>query len=253
MLYIRHCDDNRVQPREMTRAAHTALPSVREVPDRGRDGHSTSPTSSAAGSTHIAPSRPPSHLSYTEHSQYHKHPSVSRAALHSSLHTTLSTVLTSVSTDTTRPPSTRTPTTLSPSVGGSPPVASSTLVPSASSSPASTAARLVSVAASTSVFAAVPVDKDKDNAQRASPTFKDLHPVNFAPSSVGGAGGWAVHESRRRNAEQRAAALRADPLLSVVEANRVFCSMCEKWVQLRQDSAFCAYPWQQHRSKCLVR
>lgn len=42
-------------------------------------------------------------------------------------------------------------------------------------------------------------------------TFKDLNPSNF-PSQ----------ESRRRNAEQRAAALRADPLIGDVEPNRVF-------------------------------
>ncbi|KAH9988543.1 hypothetical protein BJV77DRAFT_964355 [Russula vinacea] len=60
-------------------------------------------------------------------------------------------------------------------------------------------------------------------------------------------------ESRRRNAEQRAAQLRADPLLAQVEPHRVFCALCRKWVQLRQDSTFCAYPWQQHRNKCVIR
>ncbi|KAI9507151.1 hypothetical protein F5148DRAFT_150886 [Russula earlei] len=60
-------------------------------------------------------------------------------------------------------------------------------------------------------------------------------------------------ESRRRNAEQRATQLRADPLLAQVEPHRVFCALCRKWVQLRQDSTFCAYPWQQHRSKCVIR
>jgi hypothetical protein len=67
-----------------------------------------------------------------------------------------------------------------------------------------------------------------------------------APSTTGS-------ESRRRNAEQRAALLRADPLLAQVEPHRVFCALCRKWVQLRQDSSFCAYPWQQHRSKCVIR
>ncbi|KAG7445071.1 uncharacterized protein BT62DRAFT_933487 [Guyanagaster necrorhizus] len=62
-----------------------------------------------------------------------------------------------------------------------------------------------------------------------------------------------AHESRRRNAEQRAATLRADALIVSVEPNRVFCSLCQKWVQLRQDSSFCAYPWLQHRGKCLMR
>ena len=74
-------------------------------------------------------------------------------------------------------------------------------------------------------------------------SFKDLTPSNFAPSQ----------ESRRRNAEQRAASLRADPLVGEVEPNRVFCTICGKWVQLRQDSSYCAYPWLQHRGKCLAR
>ncbi|KAH9851970.1 hypothetical protein C2E23DRAFT_860280 [Lenzites betulinus] len=60
-------------------------------------------------------------------------------------------------------------------------------------------------------------------------------------------------EPRRRNAEQRAAALRADPLLGEVEPGRVFCKCCQKWVQLRQDSTYCSYPWLQHRAKCLQR
>ncbi|KAI0075320.1 hypothetical protein K474DRAFT_1709125 [Panus rudis PR-1116 ss-1] len=74
-------------------------------------------------------------------------------------------------------------------------------------------------------------------------SFKDLTPTNFPPAQ----------ESRRRNAEQRAAALRSDPLIGEVEPNRVFCSLCQKWVQLRQDSSYCAHPWLQHRSKCLNR
>ncbi|KAI0954778.1 hypothetical protein AcW1_006564 [Taiwanofungus camphoratus] len=73
--------------------------------------------------------------------------------------------------------------------------------------------------------------------------FKDFTPNNFLPA----------HESRRRNAEQRAAQLRSDPLVGEVEPNRVFCSLCQKWVQLRQDSSYCAYPWLQHRGKCLKR
>lgn len=76
-----------------------------------------------------------------------------------------------------------------------------------------------------------------------SSSFKDLTPTSFPP----------VHESRRRNAEQRAATLRADALVGEVEPNRVFCSLCKKWVQLRQDSSYCAYPWLQHRGKCLAR
>ncbi|KAG6841527.1 hypothetical protein C0991_010141 [Blastosporella zonata] len=47
-----------------------------------------------------------------------------------------------------------------------------------------------------------------------SPSFHDLNPANYAPA----------HESRRRNAEQRAATLRADKLIQEVEPNRVFCT-----------------------------
>ena len=77
-------------------------------------------------------------------------------------------------------------------------------------------------------------------------TTQDLIPVAAAALNP-------AHESRRRNAEQRAAILRADPLLAEVESSRVFCTLCHKWVQLRQDSSYCAYPWLQHRNKCLAR
>ncbi|KAJ7056811.1 hypothetical protein C8F01DRAFT_1155129 [Mycena amicta] len=71
----------------------------------------------------------------------------------------------------------------------------------------------------------------------------DLSPANYA----------APHESRRRNAEQRAATLRADVLIRAGRAKQSLCSLCTKWVQLRQDSSYCAYPWLQHRGKCLAR
>lgn len=99
--------------------------------------------------------------------------------------------------------------------------------------------------------------------------FKDLHAaaggtppaISATPSlnSLGNANANAnaaslsAQDARRRNAEQRAAVLRADPLLKEVEPSRVFCGLCGKWVQLRQDSSYCAYPWHQHRSKCLAR
>lgn len=70
-------------------------------------------------------------------------------------------------------------------------------------------------------------------------SFKDFSPTNPEP--------------RRRTAEQRAAQLRADHLVGEVEPTRVFCTMCRKWVQLRQDSTYCSYPWEQHRDKCLKR
>jgi hypothetical protein len=95
-----------------------------------------------------------------------------------------------------------------------------------------------------SPLAPAPVSSSPQPPSAAS--LPDLPLSTSAPSTTGS-------ESRRRNAEQRAAQLRADPLLAQVEPHRVFCALCRKWVQLRQDSTFCAYPWQQHRNKCVIR
>ncbi|ESK89579.1 hypothetical protein Moror_8684 [Moniliophthora roreri MCA 2997] len=84
-------------------------------------------------------------------------------------------------------------------------------------------------------------------------TSRESPRVHSSPTNVNTIQSLSIQDSRRRNAEQRAATLRADPLISKVEANRVFCSLCQKWVQLRQDSSFCAYPWVQHRGKCVGR
>ncbi|KZV65071.1 hypothetical protein PENSPDRAFT_614552 [Peniophora sp. CONT] len=76
----------------------------------------------------------------------------------------------------------------------------------------------------------------------------------YAAAQAQAAQAGSGHEApRKKNAEQRAAILREDPLIAQVEPHRVFCALCQKWVQLRQDSTFCANPWIQHRSKCIVR
>ncbi|KAI0311788.1 hypothetical protein OF83DRAFT_720877 [Amylostereum chailletii] len=94
----------------------------------------------------------------------------------------------------------------------------------------------------------VQVSKDVDYSTSASASpSPSLKTSPLATSPHGEA------QARRRNAEQRAALLRNDPLLSEVEPHRVCCRLCKKWVQLRQDSSYCAYPWQQHRVKCVVR
>lgn len=59
------------------------------------------------------------------------------------------------------------------------------------------------------------------------------------------------NESRRQNTDNRAANLRADPLLREIERSRVFCTLCQNWVPLRKDSDYCVYSWLQHRAKCL--
>jgi hypothetical protein len=87
----------------------------------------------------------------------------------------------------------------------------------------------------------------------SSPRPPSVPRLSEPPAPASSTGPSTGSESRRRNAEQRAAQLRADPLLAQVEPHRVFCALCRKWVQLRQDSTFCAYPWQQHRSKCVIR
>ncbi|KAI0630482.1 hypothetical protein C8Q77DRAFT_1219460 [Trametes polyzona] len=95
------------------------------------------------------------------------------------------------------------------------------------------------------VVAANPAQPSPSTPSASTPafttSFKDYTPNSFP------------QEQRRRSAEQRAAALRADPLLGEVEPGRVFCKCCQKWVQLRQDSTYCSYPWLQHRAKCLQR
>ncbi|EIN12701.1 hypothetical protein PUNSTDRAFT_141327 [Punctularia strigosozonata HHB-11173 SS5] len=59
--------------------------------------------------------------------------------------------------------------------------------------------------------------------------------------------------ARRRSLDERAADLRGDPHLREVEAHRVLCAICDRWIQLRQDAAYCTLPWTQHREKCLER
>ena len=101
----------------------------------------------------------------------------------------------------------------------------------------------------------VPVpDKTSGASTYSPPLARDVSlSVGGGAASFSGVTGMSTTESRRRNAEQREAALRADEFLAEVEPNRVFCRLCNKWVQLRQDSSFCAYPWVQHRGKCLAR
>ncbi|KAL7280665.1 hypothetical protein ACG7TL_005604 [Trametes sanguinea] len=116
------------------------------------------------------------------------------------------------------------------------------LASSSSLPPPPTASARGSVAQSTSASSSQPSPTVPPPSMSSyAATFKDYTPSNFPP------------EPRRRNADQRAAALRADPLLGEVEPGRVFCKLCQKWVQLRQDSTYCSYPWQQHRVKCLQR
>lgn len=118
----------------------------------------------------------------------------------------------------------------------------------ANSKPVTTSSSIISqhAARSSSSSSVAPQDPSAPSVDDGS------QPIIYSPAAGIFPPGPA-HESRRRNAEQRAATLRDDPLIKHVEPNRVFCSLCEKWVQLRQDSSYCAYPWFQHRGKCMAR
>ncbi|TRM56116.1 hypothetical protein BD626DRAFT_520872 [Schizophyllum amplum] len=94
-------------------------------------------------------------------------------------------------------------------------------------------------------------------APTASPSTSPLT-TSVALAGSGGYPSTQVHQAppvdaRKRNAEQRRAHLLSDELVVSVEPSRAFCRLCQKWVQLRQDSTYCAYPWTQHRGKCLAR
>ncbi|KAJ3533007.1 hypothetical protein NMY22_g7513 [Coprinellus aureogranulatus] len=52
---------------------------------------------------------------------------------------------------------------------------------------------------------------------------------------------------RQQKANERAAILGADPLLSRVERSRVYCRLCEKWIQLRKDCHYSLRPWIAHK------
>ncbi|KAI0332675.1 hypothetical protein GY45DRAFT_1335357 [Cubamyces sp. BRFM 1775] len=115
------------------------------------------------------------------------------------------------------------------------------LASSSSLPPPPTASARATMAQSTSASSSQASSAVQPPSSTFTTAFKEYNPASFP------------QESRRRNADQRAAALRADPLLGEVEPGRVFCKLCQKWVQLRQDSTYCSYPWQQHRVKCLQR
>ncbi|KAG9308066.1 hypothetical protein JVU11DRAFT_12633 [Chiua virens] len=135
------------------------------------------------------------------------------------------------------------PSQMDPASSSRPPIDDShsrSVVPIETNAPHAGSSRYISQA---NIDISPPIPKSGGAPGSPSSSFKDLTPTNFPPA----------HESRRRNAEQRAATLRADALVGEVEPNRVFCTLCKKWVQLRQDSSYCAYPWLQHRGKCLAR
>ncbi|KAF7325021.1 hypothetical protein MKEN_00544500 [Mycena kentingensis (nom. inval.)] len=78
--------------------------------------------------------------------------------------------------------------------------------------------------------------------------------AQFTPVSNAGTTHSAPSSSaRRKNEEQRIAILQADTLILTIEPHRVRCALCDKWIALRKDSSYCAYPWLQHRGKCVIR
>lgn len=88
-------------------------------------------------------------------------------------------------------------------------------------------------------------DHVEDSAHSADPAADSRHSrAAHKPTS---------NDSSRQITDNRAANLRADPLLREIESSRVFCTLCQNWVPLRKDSDYCVYSWLQHRAKCLSK
>ncbi|KAF8512328.1 hypothetical protein JB92DRAFT_3117228 [Gautieria morchelliformis] len=57
----------------------------------------------------------------------------------------------------------------------------------------------------------------------------------------------------RRTEEERVKFLESDPRATMVEAHRILCAICGRWIQLRKNSTYCTAPWVQHARKCAAK
>ncbi|KAH8105579.1 hypothetical protein DFH11DRAFT_1485849, partial [Phellopilus nigrolimitatus] len=55
---------------------------------------------------------------------------------------------------------------------------------------------------------------------------------------------------RRKLDEDRAAKLRADQRLGIVEPGRVFCRMCNNWIKLNKATGYLSSNWFRHAQRC---
>lgn len=59
-----------------------------------------------------------------------------------------------------------------------------------------------------------------------------------------------ISKRGHRSTAYRKAELEADPRTRVVEAGRILCGMCDKWIQTRHDVAFSGQNWLKHAGIC---
>lgn len=54
----------------------------------------------------------------------------------------------------------------------------------------------------------------------------------------------------RRTEAERIQLLEADPNCGEMEPHRVYCTSCEKWVNLGKPQTYALRPWEKHRARC---
>jgi len=67
--------------------------------------------------------------------------------------------------------------------------------------------------------------------------------ASIAESSPGGA-------KVRRTEAERIQCLKDDPACGEMEPHRVFCTCCDKWVNLGKRQTYALRPWEKHRIRC---
>lgn len=56
-----------------------------------------------------------------------------------------------------------------------------------------------------------------------------------------------------RSEEFRKEELENDPRTKIVHPDKIFCAMCERWIQMRRDVAYSPQNWLKHAGICEVR
>ncbi|RXW12139.1 hypothetical protein EST38_g13715 [Candolleomyces aberdarensis] len=57
----------------------------------------------------------------------------------------------------------------------------------------------------------------------------------------------------KRTEQERIDYLRADPYISQVKKDKVFCVLCKKWIRLKSGGpTYCSQPWDLHKKRCLA-
>ncbi|KAF8591081.1 hypothetical protein K439DRAFT_1627164 [Ramaria rubella] len=78
------------------------------------------------------------------------------------------------------------------------------------------------------------------------PPYKELTPKDESQDR-------SLIRQRRpnRTESERLKEFQTDPYVAEVEAYRVLCVVCKKWIKLRNNSRYCSIPWECHKAVCL--